>query len=476
MAAWVLKADKQFAAEQFGPNMPELGGQLWAIGGQYDANLASKHQAPESYDPVSNTWTSRYSLPLVISYHAAAALRAPDGIGALMGGLSGGGVQTDSFMYLIGGFTNPGAGYGTPNLNVYRYDGNPSAQPWKVWDPLPSSIPATGWRALTAIPLPNGKIAVFGGDTPTSDGALTAVTVPGIYLYTPGAAPGEGVWELINNSYAPTRVIGGANSRIGGAWLEGFLYIAASVGASPELWRVNVATGAAVNLGAGPQSPGGTGVERMVVAAFGLLHVFGGANTPQYWTWDPTTNTWTANTNMARSPAGPLKGAAAGYSTTTGMILAAGGIDGFSVFNDRKFAQAQPPPPPTLTAQVELAARSEVSTYTDLETMETLAAAATIGLEAEPSVVRPTPWRVGLRAKGRVASSTGPGGTGPLYPGDDVFPEGGLYPGDQGGATTTLPGDDVFPGGDVYPGEGTASDPYPGPTAYPGGDIYPTSA
>jgi N-acetylneuraminic acid mutarotase len=110
---------------------------IYLIGGQVahgegNANLA----LVEMYDPATNTWSTRASMPIAKGHIATASY--------------------NGYIYVIGGAIDDGA-YGTHTADISRY--HPATNTWATVSPLPES------RKQPVAGFINGKLYVTSGDT-----------------------------------------------------------------------------------------------------------------------------------------------------------------------------------------------------------------------------------------------------------------------------------------------------------------------
>jgi N-acetylneuraminic acid mutarotase len=131
-------------------------GRIYAIGGsQWDVttNRGLVVSSVEMYDPATDTWTPRASLPSPRSYTAAATL--------------------DGKVYVLGGSTGVGKGI---TSSILMYD--PATDTWTEKSPMP------GHRVWSAAAVHDGRIYVFGGAETWSEPAPASSTV---FVYDPAA-------------------------------------------------------------------------------------------------------------------------------------------------------------------------------------------------------------------------------------------------------------------------------------------------
>jgi N-acetylneuraminic acid mutarotase len=123
-----------------------VNGILYAIGGESEDTIQgvpTGHvvSSVEAYDPATDTWTARASLPVPVASSTATVV--------------------DGIIYLIGG----GPFSYTGSINVYAYD--PAKDKWTVEPPMPTERYNATASAL------NGVVYVIGGYG--SGGALSSV-------------------------------------------------------------------------------------------------------------------------------------------------------------------------------------------------------------------------------------------------------------------------------------------------------------
>jgi N-acetylneuraminic acid mutarotase len=151
---WTEKASLPTPRE--GLSSAAVDGRIYAIGGsQWDVTTSGGLvvSSVEMYDPATDTWVPKASLPRPRTYAGAAIL--------------------DGKIYVLGGATRVGQGVSSSML---MYD--PGTDTWTEKSPMP------GQRALSAAAVHDGRIYVFGGAESFTEPPSASSTV---FVYDPAA-------------------------------------------------------------------------------------------------------------------------------------------------------------------------------------------------------------------------------------------------------------------------------------------------
>jgi N-acetylneuraminic acid mutarotase len=250
---------------------------LYAIGGANAGGTVLR--TVEAYNPVTNTWTARASLPA-----------------AREGG--NGAVTINGIVYLAGG--QNASGVLTRTLYAYKT----STNAWSTRAPMPA-YGACGGSAVIA-----ARVYVFSGCTRSSTGAQVDAGL--LHRYNP-----------TTNTWATLKAAPVTHFRPVVAAIGGKLYVAGGNSvAGTAFRRVDVYDPATNSWSLGTAMPT---ARANAGAAFiaGKWYVFGGRSATAYLNtvevYDPTANAWTSR------PAMPTARAALGVGGVSGLIYAVGG-------------------------------------------------------------------------------------------------------------------------------------------------------
>nr|WP_145548723.1 kelch repeat-containing protein [Variovorax boronicumulans] len=267
--AWTTAAPAGVARQELYPEV--LDGRIYVAGGLLSPNTGySAHF--ESYDPATDRWARRATLPQARHHFALAA----------HGGL----------LYGVGGFSG-----GFPNwqaqADVFVYD--PTTDRWRSGVPLPQP------RAEGVVAVAQGRLYAIGGRmraSPSASHFNDHADTARVEVFDPQTAR----WSRLAD--APT-----ARNSAASAVIDGRIYVAGGRQALPQpdgsLRQVNLATLEVFDPSTGtwqtrapmPQAQGGLAAA----AHGGKLYVFGGEQwTPEHkvfadsWVYDPAADRWTA--------------------------------------------------------------------------------------------------------------------------------------------------------------------------------------
>jgi N-acetylneuraminic acid mutarotase len=143
--------DRQPSSRRFGLGVGVVNDVLYAIGGFQGAFLGTV----EAYDPVTNAWTPRASMPTV---------RAGFGVGVV-----------DGIIYVVGGVTN-----GVRVATVEAY--NPATNSWTTKSPMPTA------RLDLGVGVVNGILYAVGGAAAGGEVATVEAYDPATDTWTSRAA------------------------------------------------------------------------------------------------------------------------------------------------------------------------------------------------------------------------------------------------------------------------------------------------
>jgi N-acetylneuraminic acid mutarotase len=264
-------------------------GLLYAIGGTNSAGTALT--SVQGYNPSTNSWTSRASLP--------AARQAGNSA-----------VTINGIIYLPGGND---AG-GTLTRTLYAY--NTGTNTWSTKATMPAYSSCGGAATYS------GKLYVFSGCTRSSTGAQ----VPAAFLHR---------YDPSNNTWTTLRSAPASHFQPVVGVINGKLYVVGGNNASgAATGRVDMYD-PATNLWSTRSTMPTPRVTAAAVTIGGKLHVIGGRNGTTYLNsvqaYDPATNSWTTGGSM------PTARAALGAASIGGLMYAVGGRNSTSalIANER---------------------------------------------------------------------------------------------------------------------------------------------
>ena len=193
---WTRKASMPIAFE--GLSLGVIGGKIYALGG--GERSAGGEEMPSSaqmlmYDPITNAWQRRASLPRSLSHVGVTVL--------------------DGKLYAIGGFT--GAVHLGPQALAFVYD--PKTNRWSTLASLP------GVRGAVAAAAVDGKIHIFGG---RNSATLVKITPPGApeMFEGLGVLTSHDIYDPATNKWFSGKPLPGpGRDHLGIAVLEGRIHI-----------------------------------------------------------------------------------------------------------------------------------------------------------------------------------------------------------------------------------------------------------
>ncbi len=333
---WIEKSPMPTARWAFNA-VTTADGNIYAIGGYSYALNPSYVVANEEYNPTTDTWTTRSSMPVAIS--------GPATVGANNGKI-----------YVFGGGVNdPTTNYLT-NI-VQEYD--PSTDAWTMRTPIPTK------RQTAAVLGNDGKIYVIGGATTT--GTITPTNVVEAYDPTTDTwttrAPMPTAREDLALAVTPT----GKIYAIGGT--------ADNINALNIVEEYDIATNTWTTRTPMPTARWGL---RTLTAENGKLYAIGGLDAhsgccSDYSTveeYNPIADSWATSDNMLLQLVAP--GATLG---TNGKIYVMGGSNSYGIQQTNIVQEAtiiasnQPPVPSSLSNEIlnEGAAYSAAGSFTDTD-------------------------------------------------------------------------------------------------------------
>ncbi len=339
-----------------------LNGKLYVIGGWGEGKARG---ANYEYDPATDKWTKKKSMPRPAHHAALAAYNGK--------------------IYVFGGFVAPEGtqiptgGAWQPIDDVWEYD--PAADSWKTLAPLP------GNRGSAVAVEAGGKIYVIGGATTvegskdpffTFFGPCRVLSTNDVY------DPVTNKWEsrkpmAVPRNHAFAGAVNGKIYVIGGRTGHGFILTATNTDVVEEYNPVADMWSAPKERMPTPRSGGGWGTDgRRIYCAGGevttkeLVGTFRGIEA-----YEPATNSWTTLPSMPM-PRHGLAGAVIGnrFHLVSGMIQSAGAmamldpkLEVHTAFHDVLELQFNPNPPTAATSEVgapsagpkKLSTRSDVN-------------------------------------------------------------------------------------------------------------------
>jgi N-acetylneuraminic acid mutarotase len=251
-------------------------GRIYAIGGYYLDNSEGLPRAVYSsqtdvYDPITNTWQTRASMPTPRAFLNVVA--TPDGR-----------------VYAIGGGNLAGPFLDT----VERYD--PTTDRWETLSPMPSGH--NGAMAAVGI---DGMIYVFGGDASTTSGSVTRYD------------PSTNTWQSLD----PVPLFAPIRQGVAATAADGRIYLAGGFDVSMTSYQVWAYDPASNTWSPKAQLPEyGVYEPAGAMGADGRFYVLGGINVFGFvvntaYAYDAATDTWTTLPSLP-STRYSLKAAAAG--------------------------------------------------------------------------------------------------------------------------------------------------------------------
>jgi hypothetical protein len=275
---------------RWGLGVAAINGILYAVGGTTSTDRVA---TVEAYDPTTDIWMTKASLPSGRSFLGVAAI--------------------NGILYAVGGYTNASI-----EATVLAYD--PSTNTWST----KASMPAA--RGVLAVGVISGTLYALGGDNngahadmyaydpavntwtskasmPTPRWGLSIATIDGILYAVGGNQTGVGdvatveAYDPTTDTWATKASLPSARENLGVAAIDGILY-AAGGNPNSSVEAYDPATDTWTTLASMPTSRWGMGV----VAINGILYAVGGVGGPT--TIEALTPEPTSNPTCVSPPAG----------------------------------------------------------------------------------------------------------------------------------------------------------------------------
>ena len=275
LGSWIARASLPSARR--GPAVAVAGGLLYSIGGL--TNAGSALSSVFAYNPSTNAWTSKASLP--------AARQGGNG-SAMIGGI----------LYVAGGFDASRA----LTRTLYAY--NVSTNTWSRRADMPV-VSACGGSTVIS-----GKLYVFSGCRRSSTGGQ--ISAGSLHRYDPST-----------NQWTTLRSAPAVHFQPAVGVISGKLYVAGgNNSASVALTRLDVYDPATNTWSTRMNMPTAR-VSAAAAVVGGKLHVIGGRNGETYLrtveAYDPVTDSWSVRAAMPTARSGP------GVGMISNLVYAVGG-------------------------------------------------------------------------------------------------------------------------------------------------------